>query len=114
MTTELEKANQHIDLLTKLTQNLPQNIQPTEGKDKVTINNNYNSNVFAVIDKEHQINETATINILMNKGKQEDKKTNKEEEDLEANLFKKFNLDQVNGDKEVIIIMPKSFLENNG
>lgn len=82
---DLDKANAHIELLTKLAgenKELPQIEQKNQDRVQVpvTINNNYNSNVIAVISKDGEKQQEQTnippsaINIFMGQKGEDDKK----------------------------------------
>ncbi len=114
LTDELAKANGHIELLTKLAGNGASSEAPTgEGKN-VTINNNYNSSVFAVIGGDAAksgVKKPVPVKIFVSEdkegqtcgggGKKADAAMTKEQEEIETGVMKKLNMEGIQGDKEV-------------
>jgi len=79
-------------------------------KSNVTINNNYTSSVIAVIgNKEEGIEKAPTISIYMGNTNNPDTKIplkkaeTKEEKEIEENITKKLDMENINGDKEKIM-----------
>lgn len=127
LTADLDKANAHIELLTKLAgakneKSLEANPNPVM---PVTINNNYNSNVIAVISKDSEKQQSklndanpapAAINIFMGEKQQE----NKQIQDDRSKKLNELTAGLMEGDKEKImdrllqsVNMVKEVLQSN-